>query len=42
MDRGIHCSLRAKVTGKHETFFCRRQHGKICVLKVFIEGIHAY
>jgi tRNA (guanine37-N1)-methyltransferase len=35
--QGMHCSLRAKVTGKHETFFCRRLHGKICILKVFIE-----
>ncbi len=38
----IHCSLKAKVTGKHETFFCRRLHDKICTLRVFIGGIHAY
>ncbi len=42
IDRGIHCFLKAKVTEKHETFFCCRQHGKICILKVFIGGIHAY
>jgi hypothetical protein len=34
----INCSLRAKVTGEHETFFCRHLHDKICVLEVFIGG----
>jgi hypothetical protein len=38
----IHCSLRAKVNGGYETFFCYRLHDKICILKVFVGGIHAY
>ena len=39
---GIQLSLTAKVAGKVETFFCPCSRGKICVLEVFVEELHAY
>jgi hypothetical protein len=42
INQGIHYSPRAKTTGERETFFCRRLHGKIYILEVFVEGIHAH
>jgi hypothetical protein len=42
IDWGIKFSLRAEVTGKIETFFCPYSRGKIVILEVFVEGLHAY
>ena len=39
---GMKFSVRTEATGEAEAFFCPCSRGKICILEVLVEELHAY